>query len=145
MKTAVDCLALVAAAPDAVIASDARGSITLWNPAAQRIFGYAEEEALGQSLDIIIPERLKKRHWDGYETSMRTGQTKYGESLLRVPATHKDGRALSIAFTVAMLFDSAGQVAHIVAVIRDETARFQEERQLRQRLVELEAKLTSSN
>jgi len=144
MNTGVDCRALVAAAPDAIIASDAKGLITLWNAGAQRIFGYTEEEALGRSLDLITPERLRARHWEGYEKSMRTGQTKYGTTLLRVPAAHKDGRALSIAFTVAMLFDANGKVENIVAVIRDETERFQEDRKLRQRLAELEAQLAAS-
>ena len=141
MKTGVDCHALVAAAPDAVIASDAAGAITLWNPGAERIFGYGEDEALGRSLDLITPERLRARHWHGYETSMATGTTKYGTTLLRVPAAHKDGRALSIAFTVSMLFDDAGKVAQVVAIIRDETARFAEERALKKRIAELEAGL----
>jgi PAS domain S-box-containing protein len=143
VKTGVDCHALVAAAPDAIIASDAKGAITLWNPGAERIFGFTEDEALGRSLDLITPERLRARHWEGYETSMATGTTKYGTTLLRVPATHKDGRALSIAFTVSMLFDAAGKVAQVLAVIRDETVRFAEERALRKRIVELEAGLVS--
>jgi len=144
VDTGVDCRALVAAAPDAIIASDANGSITLWNAGAQRIFGYSEAEALGKSLDLITPERLRARHWEGYDKSMRTGQTKYGTTLLRVPATHKDGRALSIAFTVAMLFDPNGRVDNIVAVIRDETERFQEDRKLRQRIAELETQLAAA-
>ncbi|HEY9068434.1 MAG TPA: PAS domain-containing protein [Burkholderiaceae bacterium] len=144
MKTPVDCQELVAAIGDAVIASDAQGAIVLWNPGAERMFGYSEAEALGQSLDIIIPERLRGRHWEGYDKSMATGTSRYGHDLLRVPATHKDGRAMSIAFTVAMLFGADGKVNAIVAVIRDETQRFQDDRALRKRLAEAEAKLAAA-
>ena len=139
MKTGVDCHALVAAAPDAIVASDAKGTIVLWNAGAERIFGWTETQALGQSLDMITPERLRARHWHGYSKSMETGTTKYGTTLLKVPAAHKDGRAMSIAFTVSMLFGADGKVTTVVAVIRDETERFAEERALRKRLLELEA------
>jgi len=144
MKTPIDCHDLVASIGDAVIASDAKGAITLWNPAAERMFGYTEAEALGQSLDIIIPERLRGRHWEGYDKSMATGTSRYGHDLLRVPATHKDGSAMSIAFTVAMLFTPDRKVSSIIAVIRDETVRFNDERTLRKRIVELEAKLKAA-
>ena len=143
MKTTIDCQQLVAAIGDAVIAADASGAIVLWNPGAQRMFGYTEEEALGQSLDLITPERLRNRHWEGYHKSMATGTTKYGNDLLRVPATHKDGRAMSIAFTVAMLFTPENKVDAIVAVIRDETVRFNDDRALRKRLAEAEAKVAA--
>ena len=92
------------AAGDAIIAADTDGSMRLWNPAAERIFGYTEAEALGHSLDLIIPERLRNRHGEGYRRVMRTGQTRYGAEVLRVPAAHKDGRTLSMAFTVALLY-----------------------------------------
>jgi PAS domain S-box-containing protein len=140
MQTTIDYEQLIAAIGDAVIVSDPEGKITLWNAAAERIFGFSEEEAMGKSLDIIIPQRLQQRHWDGYEKTMQTGQTRYGTELLKVPATHKDGRQLSIAFTVALLHSAPGKVSGIVAVIRDETSRFQEERNLRKRLAELEAR-----
>jgi len=135
---------LVEAVGDAVMACDAGGAITLWNPASQRMFGYTEEEALGKSLDLIIPERLRKRHWEGYDKTMATGQTRYGTDVLRVPAVHKDGRSMSIAFTVAMLFSPDNKVSAIVAVIRDETARFAEERNLKKRVAELEAQLSAA-
>ena len=144
MKTPIDCQSLVAAVGDAIIASDANGAIVLWNPGAERMFGYTEAEALGQSLDIIIPERLRGRHWEGYDKSMATGTSRYGHDLLRVPATHKDGSAMSIAFTVAMLFTPERKVSSIIAVIRDETVRFNDERALRKRIVELEAKLKAA-
>lgn len=143
MNSSIDCHQIVAAIGDAVIAADASGAITLWNPGAQRMFGHTEEEALGQSLDLITPERLRNRHWEGYHKSMATGTTKYGNDLLRVPAVHKDGRAMSIAFTVAMLFTPDHKVGAIVAVIRDETTRFNDERALKKRVAELEAQLAA--
>ena len=127
-------------AGDAIVAAGADGAIVVWNPAAERIFGYTEQEAIGQSLDLIIPERFRPRHWDGYREVMRSGHTRYGTEVLRVPAIHKDGRTLSIAFTVALLRAPDTQARVIAAIIRDETARWNEERALRQRLAELEAR-----
>lgn len=135
----VDCEQLVSVIGDAVIVSDPAGAITLWNAAAERMFGFTPDEAMGKSLDIIIPERQRQRHWDGYEKTMATGETRYGHDLLRVPAVHKDGHSLSIAFTVALLRGTHGAATGIVAVVRDETDRWTEERKLRRRLAELEA------
>jgi PAS domain S-box-containing protein len=135
----IDLKQLVAGAGDAIVVCDAEGAIILWNQAAERIFGFTEDDALGQSLDLIIPERQRGRHWEGYQHTMATGITKYGADVLRVPALHKDGRTLSIAFTVSMLFSADQKVTGIVAIVRDETARFAEMRELRKRLVELEA------
>ena len=139
MKTTVDLSQLIDCIGDAVIVVDAHEKIVLWNAAATRIFGYSEEEALGHTLDLIVPERQRQRHNEGCRKSMETGTTRYGTSLLKVPAKHKDGHTLSIAFTVGMLFDEKHQVNGIVAVIRDETERFAEERTLKKRLAELEA------
>ncbi|QGZ61678.1 PAS domain-containing protein [Paraburkholderia acidisoli] len=144
MSSAIDFEQLVNAIGDAVVISDAAGDITLWNPAAARMFGYTQEEALGKTLDLIIPERLRGRHWEGYHKTMATGQTRYGNDVLRVPAVDKAGRALSIAFTVALLHAPQGEITGIVAVIRDETARFQEERALKKRITELEAQAQQS-
>lgn len=130
----------VETAGDAIIAANADGLIVFWNSAAERIFGYAGNEALGQSLDLIVPERFRKRHWEGYRRVMRTGRTRYGSEVLRVPAVHKEGRPLSIAFTVALLFSSNGCVQTIVSILRDDTVRWNEERVLRKRLAALEAK-----
>ena len=140
MQTTIDLDQLVAAVGDAIIVSDIEGKIALWNPAAERMFGFTEAEAIGKSLDLIIPERLQTRHWDGYQKTMQTGQTRYGNDVLKVPAAHKDGRALSIAFTVALLYSAPGQLSGIVAVIRDDTSRFQEERNLRKRIADLESR-----
>ncbi len=140
----VDLAALVAAAGDAIILADTAGTIRLWNPAAERIFGFSPSEVLGASLDLIIPERLRPRHWAGYREVMRTGQTRYGADVLRVPAMRKDGRRISIAFTVALLLAPDGQVSGIAAIVRDETARWEEEQQMRRRLAELEARRPSA-
>ena len=136
----LDFAAFVDAAADAIIAAGADGRILLWNQAAARIFGYTADEALGQSLDLIIPERFRARHWDGYQRVMASGQTKYGSEVLRVPAESRDGHSLSIAFTVTLLELPEGRGRAIAAIMRDETARWNEERELRRRLADLEAK-----
>jgi len=128
---------------DAVVICDRDGVIRFWNAAAERLFGFAPTEALGSSLDLIIPERLRARHWAGFEKALATGQTRYEHDVLRVPATHKDGRALSIAFTVGLLLGPERKVTGLVAVIRDDTKRFAEERDLRKRLAELEKRFSA--
>ncbi|MDN4036658.1 PAS domain-containing protein [Massilia sp. YIM B02443] len=138
MSMQIDFEQLLHALGDGVIVSDTSGKITFWNAAATRIFGFAENEAIGQSLDLIVPQRQRDRHWDGYHKTMATGQTRYGADLLRVPALHKEGKPLSIAFTVALLHGSNGEVSAIVALVRDETERWSEERKLRARLAQLE-------
>ena len=133
--------AVVRAAPEAIVACDPSGTIVLWNGGAERIFGYPAGDALGQNLDLIVPEKQRARHWAGYETTMATGATKYGDALLTVPATHRDGRRLSIEFSVALLRDDAGKIAGIAAVIRDASERWAADRELGQRLAEAERKL----
>ena len=133
--------AVVRAAPEAIVACDPSGTIVLWNGGAERIFGYPAGDALGQNLDLIVSEKQRARHWAGYETTMATGATKYGDALLTVPATHRDGRRLSIEFSVALLRDDAGKIAGIAAVIRDASERWAADRELRQRLAEAERKL----
>ena len=140
MKYQVDFEQLANVMGDGVVISDAKGEIVFWNSAAERIFGYTASEALGKSLDIITPERFRERHWDGYKKSMETGTTRYGSTLLTVPALHKEGKALSIAFTVAMLTNADGNVEGIAAIVRDDTARYQADRLLKKQIAELEAK-----
>lgn len=135
----IDPAQIVAAAGDAIVVSDADGRIVVWNEAATRIFGFTQTEALGQPLDLITPERHRARHWDGYHKTVATGVTKYGAEVLRVPALNKAGETLSVAFTVALLRDRDGRVSGVLAVMRDETKRFKEERDLRRRIAELEA------
>lgn len=138
MQADIDFQQLVQSLGDGVVVCNAKGDITYWNAAATRIFGFSESEAIGQSLDLIIPERQRQRHWDGYDKTMATGETRYGSDILRVPALHKEGKPLSIAFTVALLHGPGGEVSAIVALVRDETERWSEERKLRARLTQLE-------
>lgn len=133
---------MVQSAGDAIIAVDSGGAIIVWNPAAERIFGFSADEALGHKLDLIIPERYRARHWEGYRKAMAAGSTRYASDVLRVPAVHKDGRPLSIAFTVALLSSADGQIEAVAAIVRDETARWKEEQELRRRLAELERQST---
>jgi PAS domain S-box-containing protein len=142
MSASIQYAQLIEAIGDAIVVADLNGAITLWNPAAERMFGFTRNEAMGRSLDLIIPQRLQQRHWEGYRKTMETGETRYGHDLLRVPAVHKEGRTLSIAFTVALLYSEQHAVIGIAAVIRDETERFNEERSLRKRLAKLEAQTT---
>jgi PAS domain S-box-containing protein len=125
---------------DAFVFADAEGRIRLWSPGAARMFGYSRDEALGQSLDLIVPAAMQERHWEGYRRVMRTGQTHYAEELLAVPARCKDGRRISIEFTIAMVRDEQGAVLGAGAVIREVTERWQKEKALKARLAELEAR-----
>jgi PAS domain S-box-containing protein len=133
-------VALLSTAADAIIATDRDGTITFWNPGATRIFGFARDEAMGQSLDIIIPENLRARHWDGYRRTMATGESRYGEAdLLAVPGLRKDGSRISVAFTIVMLKDAQGHMTGTAAILRDVTKQFDELRRLRRQLAEAKA------
>ncbi len=129
---------IVRDAPDGIIAADTDGRIVLWNAGAERLFGHPAARVLGQSLDLIIPEPFRARHWAGYRQVMQSGTTHYGTELLRVPALHQDGRRISVAFTVGLLKGETGAVEGIFAILRDDTERWQTERELRQRLAVLE-------
>jgi len=129
---------MVADCPDAIVFADAQGKIRLWNEAATRVFGFSEAEALGESLDLIVPERLRARHWQGYDHVMKGGESRYGTGdLLSVPARHKDGRQISVEFTILPLHDDADRILGIAAFLRDVTARFEEVRSLRRELASL--------
>jgi PAS domain S-box-containing protein len=130
--------AIVESTPDAVIVANPDGVVSFWNGGAERIFGFSADEAVGRSLDLIVPERLRQRHWAGYRRVMETGQTRYGTGLLAVPAMRKDGESLSIEFTVALLRSADGALTGIAAIVRDVTARWQREQELRKRLAILE-------
>ena len=126
---------LVAGISEAIVYADAEGLIRTWNSGAVRMFGFSEEEALGRSLDIIIPQNLRKRHWDGYHETMRTGESRYGEGdTLSVPAIRKDGSRISVEFTIVPFKDSTGRMTGIAAILRDVTKRFEELRTLRKKL-----------
>lgn len=129
--------AIVGGASDAVVATDHGGAISLWNPGAERIFGHTAAEAVGQSLDIIIPESLRGRHWEGYHRVAETGVTRYGSGdLLAVPALRKDGTRISIEFTISMMIED-GTVQGMVAVIRDVSKAYEQTRALRKEITEL--------
>jgi PAS domain S-box-containing protein len=97
----------------------------------------ARQEALEQSLNLIIPERLRQRHWDGYNHFMQTGYSRYADSdLLSVPAIRKDGSTISVEFTVTPLMDETGKLIGVAAVMRDVTKQFQEMRALKRKLDE---------
>ena len=135
--------AILSTPSDAIIAADREGFIRFWNPGAERIFGYASGAALGRSLDIIIPERLRERHWKGYRRVIETGESRYGGGdILSVPAITKDGDTISVEFTIIPLPDEKGELVGMVAIMRDVTKRFEEMRELRRKLTEA-AKATS--
>ncbi|MBY6261193.1 PAS domain S-box protein [Azospirillum sp. 412522] len=125
-------LGLLNSPAEAIVYSDRQGVIRFWNAGAERVFGFAAEEALGQSLDIIIPERQRQRHWEGYDEVMRTGVSRYGSGdLLSVPATRKDGSRISVEFTIVPLKDENGAMMGMASVMRDVSARFEELKALR--------------
>lgn len=138
------CEAIVDQLPTAMIFGDREGVVRLWNAGAEAMFGWRAEEVVGKSMDIIIPEKHRPRHWEGYTRVMQTGVTKYGKSMLAVPALTKDGRRISIEFNIALLKDPSGQILGAAASIQDVTARWEQDKALRTRLAELEAKLKSA-
>ncbi|MEV0264849.1 PAS domain S-box protein [Streptomyces sp. NPDC050617] len=130
-------LGMAAQAPDGIVITDREGLIRYWNQGAERIFGFSAAEVEGRSLDVIIPEKHRQRHWDGYRTAMEKGTSRYGaDDLLAVPALAADGRKLSIEFSVVLLPATDGGGGHVGAVIRDVTARRAQEKEIRRRLLE---------
>jgi PAS domain S-box-containing protein len=127
--------AVLATSSDAIVAADQNGIIFFWNPGAERIFGHASAAAVGRSLDIIIPERLRKRHWDGYRSVMLSGESRYCHGgVLAIPAIKKDGTGISVEFTIVPLRDGAGVLTGLAAIMRDVTKRFEEMRALKQKI-----------
>jgi PAS domain S-box-containing protein len=131
---------LVEESPMAMLFADREGRIRLWNAGAAAMFGYSREEALGQSLDLIVPERQRARHWEGWEKVMATGVTRYGTQVLAVPALKKDGSRISIEFNVLLVRNPAGELSGVAAVIQDVTARWQQQKEMKARLAALEAR-----
>jgi PAS domain S-box-containing protein len=136
---------IVESMPEAVVYSDREGIIRLWNRGAEAIFGYRQEDALGHTLDLIIPERWRARHWEGYRTVMLTGVTRYAQELLAVPASRSDGTRISIEFSIILPTDRDGKVLGAVAIVRDVTTRWKQEQVLRKRLgaAEVPASMTA--
>ena len=124
----------------AVIYGDAAGIMRLWNKGAEEIFGWTAQEALGRSMDLVIPEKHRASHWEGYRRVMESGVSKYGSSVLAVPALTKDGRRVSIEFNVVLLKTPDGGVVGIAAILQDVTQRWERDKALRQRLAAAEAK-----
>lgn len=129
---------IVTTSSDAIMFSDREGIIRLWNNGAERMFGFSSAEALGQSLDLIIPENLRGRHWDGYFRVMESGSSRYSTDLLSAPALRKDGTRISTEFSMVMVKNDAGRMLGVAAIIRDVTARWQREKELKERIRALE-------
>ncbi len=138
------CREIVDNAPEAVIYADREGIIRLWNAGAVAMFGYGAEEALGKSLDIIIPENLRGRHWEGYRRTMATGESKYGKDLLAVPGIRKDGTRISLEFSIVLVHDEGGKLMGPAAIFRDVTARWKKDKETKDRLAALESELKKS-
>jgi PAS domain S-box-containing protein len=130
-------------APDAILISDRKGIIRFWNNGAEQMFGHTAAEALGQSLDLIIPENLRGRHWEGYERVMESGETKYKTGLLSSPGVRKDGSRVSLEFSMVLLHDEAGAMQGCASIMRDVTERREKENELKKRLAVCEAKLSA--
>jgi len=135
---------IVESSPEAIVFSDRDGIIRIWNGGAEAIFGYSAREAVGESLDIIVPENMRERHWEGYSRVMKTGATKYGKDLLTVPGIRKDGSRVSLEFSVALIRYEDGALLGISAVMRDVTTRWQKEKEMKERLAALEAQAEGS-
>lgn len=129
---------IVENARDAVVYSDREGLICLWNTGAEHIFGYSSSEALGQNLDLIIPESLRNRHWEGYHRVMAEGRSRYASQLLAAPAVRKDGSRISVEFTLVPIHGRNGRLEGVAAILRDATERWNLEKATRQRLAKLE-------
>ncbi len=133
------CQRIIADSNDAIMYSDRAGLIRLWNRGAERMFGYTKSEALGQSLDLIIPDNLRGRHWEGYFRVMASGSSHYSVDLLSAPALRKDGTRISTEFSMVLVKGADGKVQGVAAVIRDVSARWQREKELKERIRVLEA------
>ena len=136
---------LVNDAPDAIIISDREGFIRFWNSGAEQIFGFTAAETVGQSLDLIIPENLRSRHWEGYWRVMESGETKYKTGLLSAPGIRKDGSRISLEFSMVLLRDETGGIESIASIMRDVTEHWKKEKLLKERLTACESKLAAKS
>ena len=132
------CDAILAQAPDAIIFADRDGVIQLWNIGAEVLFGFPAAEIIGSTLDVIIPERFRQAHWEGFRRAVASGHTRHGGSVRTTRAVHKSGRKLYVDLTFGLVKDDSGSVIGSVAVGRDCSVRYLAEKALRERLVELE-------
>jgi PAS domain S-box-containing protein len=127
-------------APDAILISDREGIIRFWNRGAEQMFGHTAAEAVGRSLDLIIPENIRSRHWEGYRRVMASGETKYSTGLLSSPGVRKDGSRISLEFSMVLLHDKAGAMQGCASIMRDVTERWKREKELKERLAACETK-----
>jgi PAS domain S-box-containing protein len=134
------CRQIIENSQDAILFANRSGIIDLWNMGAEEIFGYKKEEAVGKSLDLIIPEKLRQRHWEGYQSVMETGESRYGKELLKVPAIRKDGTSISVEFTIMLVQDRSNKILGTAAIIRDVTERWKQEKELKKKIKLLEEK-----
>ena len=130
---------LVEDSPDAMIFADREGVIRVWNSAAERIFGHRAEAALGQTLDLIVPERFREQHWTGYDRALTARATKYVGQSLPTRAMRADGTQITVELSFAIVLGADGEALGALATARDISERFEQERELRRRLRELEA------
>jgi PAS domain S-box-containing protein len=128
---------------DAILIADLAGIIRYWNAGAERILGYPASEAVGESLDLFIPEKLRGRHWEGYHRVMASGKTKYKTGLLSSPGIRKDGSQVSLEFSMVLLKDEQGVMQGCASIMRDMTERWLKEKELKQRLAACEAGTSS--
>lgn len=126
--------------PEALIFSDLDGIIRIWNPGAETVFGFTAIEAIGQSLDLIIPERLRKAHWEGFNKAVARGSTIPGRTSLITRSLHKSGEQIYVDMSFAMVKNQTGKMLGSMAVARDATKRYTEEKNLRRQLAELTPK-----
>jgi PAS domain S-box-containing protein len=125
---------------EALIFADTQGVIRIWNPGAECVFGYTAAEAVGRSLDLIIPENLRKPHWEGFDRAISQGATTLGRRSIITRALHKNGQPLYVDMSFAVVKSQAGETIGSTAVARDATQRYLEEKNLRRQLAELSAK-----
>jgi PAS domain S-box-containing protein len=119
---------------DAILFADRNGIVNLWNSGAEAIFGYKTQEIQGKNLDLIIPEKLRQRHWEGYQRVMKTGETRYGKELLKAPALRNHGKTISLEFTILLVRNHQNKIIGAAAIIRDVTERWEHEKELKKEI-----------
>jgi PAS domain S-box-containing protein len=130
--------AIAGQSSDAVIFADRDGAIRIWTRGAETIFGYSAAEVLGKSLDVIIPDRLRSAHWEGFRRAIDTGETKLGGRVIITRSVHKTGRKLYVELSFGLVRDRGGAVIGAFAIGRDCTARYNADSALRARIAQLD-------
>lgn len=130
---------IIESMPEALIFSDPEGAIKIWNAGATSLFGYTPEDALGRSLNLIIPDHLRKAHWDGFHQAIMRGSTTHGRRSAITRALHKAGQQLYVDMSFSVVGDNDGKIIGALAIARDATERYVEERNLRRQLAEMKS------